>query len=277
MKPYQLRELAPKLDLISLEGKEELHFQEISFDTRRIVNGSQTLFIAMSGPHHDGHDYLKEAWNKGVRQFIVEKKVATTNLPDSLVAQVADSKKALQKLAAIHRTNFRYPVIGITGSNGKTVVKEWLNQLLAEDLRIVRSPLSYNSQVGVPISLWNMSAEHQLGIFEAGISLPGEMEALASMIKPDIGLFLNVGKAHMENFGSASAIASEKVRLFKDCPVVLYNADHPEVVDALNAISHKGKRLSWSMKGNVNADLRLLDPHLRLLDLHFARAGFHQL
>jgi alanine racemase len=162
-------------------------------------------FLCHKGLHHDGHQYLDDLYRKGVREFVVEKSACTTgvmrelsHMPEAKVWQVENSILTMQEVAAQHRAQFAIPVIGVTGSNGKTVVKEWLSQLLANRFQIVKSPKSYNSQIGVPLSVWQMNKAHTLAIFEAGISRPEEMEALQKVIQPTIGIFTNIGTAHNE-------------------------------------------------------------------------------
>ena len=161
---------------------------------------------------------------------------------------VANPLKALQKLAEIHREEFKIPIIGITGSNGKTIVKEWLHQLLSPDRRIVRSPRSYNSQIGVPLSVWQLNEEAELGIFEAGISEMGEMNALKRMIKPTIGILTNIGGAHQENFFSLQEKCMEKLTLFKDCDVVIYNGDNELISNCVAKSMLTAREIAWSRK-----------------------------
>jgi alanine racemase len=223
---------------------------DIILDTRKPFVGKSAVFFAISGATHDGHDHVQSAWEKGVRTFVVEKEIS---LPESTIVQVEDSLKALQALGGHRRSQFDYPVIGITGSNGKTVVKEWLNQLLSADYQIVRSPRSYNSQVGVPLSLWNMEAHHSLGIFEAGISQPGEMAAHAKMVNPSIGVLTNVRTAHAENFESRKQHIEEKLLLMAQSSYVIL-PDDPEILEAARK-SCSGKILVWG-KGD-SADLKI--------------------
>src|SRR5215218_8888607 len=179
---------------------------------------SSSLFFAIKTAHNDGHRFLKQAYRKGVRAFVVSEKLV---LEDAVVIEVEDTLAALQTLAAYHRSRFSLPVIGITGSNGKTIVKEWLNQLLENEYTIVRSPKSFNSQIGVPLSVWEMGAQHTLGLFEAGISHPGEMESLERIIQPTIGVLTNLGEAHSEGFRSDEEKLQEKLKLFSRCDVVV--------------------------------------------------------
>ena len=189
--------------------------EALLIDSRQVAAPAVSLFFALPGKRHDGHRFLDDLYERGVRQFIVNQDVDLKKLPEANVLKVDNTLDALQALAAFHRARFNIPVIGITGSNGKTVVKEWLWQVLSSDFNIVRSPKSYNSQVGVPLSVWQMNEHHTLAIFEAGISQPGEMERLANIIRPTIGVFTNLGPAHQEGFVSQEQKLSEKMRLFE--------------------------------------------------------------
>ena len=194
--------------------------ENVSIDSRSLQNSSGTLFFALKGLNHDGHDYIEALIFKGVQNFVVE------FIPNNLVGKanfivVEDTKKALQETAKYYRNLFKFPVIGITGSNGKTIVKEWLNFLLSPDFSVVRSPKSYNSQVGVPLSIFGINEHHNFGIFEAGISQKGEMEILEEIIQPSIGVFTYLGSAHDEDFNSPTEKLLEKVKLFKNCKVVV--------------------------------------------------------
>jgi len=183
----------------------------------------KAYFFALSG-RRNGHEFVAEAYAAGVRNFIV-KDGPELKLPDANFLIVVDVLTALQILAAYHRSKFNFPVIGITGSNGKTIVKEWLYQLLAADKNIVRNPKSYNSQIGVPLSVWQINDRNDLGIFEAGISLPGEMDKLEQIIKPDIGVLTHLGSAHDEGFENPAQKIREKLKLFKNCKLLIYNYD----------------------------------------------------
>ena len=164
--------------------------------------------------------------------------------------QLANPLKGLQKLAEKHREQFLIPVVGITGSNGKTVVKEWLYQLLSPDRVVTRSPRSYNSQIGVPLSVWLMNEETQLAIFEAGISEMGEMEALQSIIRPTIGILTNIGGAHQENFFSVQEKCMEKLTLFKDCDVIIYDGDNELISSCVSKSLFTSREIAWSKKDN---------------------------
>ena len=169
---------------------------ELLTDSRKLIHPEHTLFFALPGMKQDGHQFIADLYSKGVRCFVVAKAMPIAEMPLAVFIQVKDVLAALQKLAAYHRKKFNIPVIAITGSNGKTVVKEWLYQLLHEDYNIVRSPKSFNSQIGVPLSLWQMNKQHTLGIFEAGISESDEMIRIEKMIQPTIGSFTHIGEAH---------------------------------------------------------------------------------
>jgi alanine racemase len=191
-------------------------------DSRKIVFPSSSLFFALHGPRRDGHQFIKEVYERGVRNFIVQKGFDSSLFSGANFLEVEDVLKALQTLAAHHRSHFDIPVIGITGSNGKTIVKEWLYQLLQEDDNIVRSPRSYNSQVGVPLSVWQIDGQHTLGIFEAGISTTGEMLPLEQIIRPTLGVLTNIGEAHSEGFKDQTEKINEKLKLFTHCNQLVY-------------------------------------------------------
>ena len=219
--------------------------RELATDTRNLAIGQGVVFFASVGANHDGHSYLRDAYDRGVRAFVVEKEV---KLPaDASILLVDRAISVLQQLAAHHRSQFRYPVVGITGSNGKTIVKEWLAQMLDNRYSIVKSPKSYNSQLGVPLSVWQMSDHHNVGIFEAGISTVGEMENLAKIIKPTVGIFTNIGEAHNAGFSSREEKIREKTRLFSDCQKVICCATHEGVVAVLEEVLDKEVLVKWSV------------------------------
>ena len=192
--------------------------RQIAFDTRNINQGENTIFVALKTSHRDGHDFIEEAIEKGVKHFLVEKPLPYKNINYAICQNTLES---LQFWAAYHRSRFDYPVIAITGSNGKTTVKEWITTLLELEFRIVKSPMSYNSQLGVALSVLQMRPDADLAIIEAGISLPGEMEVLAELIKPDIGILTHMGAAHAEGFSSESEKLNEKLHLFTNTQTIL--------------------------------------------------------
>jgi alanine racemase len=222
---HDVEEIAATTGGEFLQKKSETGIARLLLDSRKIVQPAEALFIAIAGPRHDGHLFLRDVYQKGVRNFLVEKQIDVSELPDANIIRVESARNALQQIAAAHRNRFTYTVIGITGSNGKTIVKEWLNTLLADEYNIVRSPKSYNSQIGVPLSVWNMESTHNLGIFEAGISMPGEMENLRKVILPDIGIFTSIGTAHSENFLSRRQLIGEKLNLFTKTDILILPED----------------------------------------------------
>jgi UDP-N-acetylmuramoyl-tripeptide--D-alanyl-D-alanine ligase len=236
-----------------------------AIDTRKINSPEQTLFVALRSPRRDGHSFIREAFEKGVRLFLVSQDVSTEEFPGAAFIKVSDTLLALQQVVTRYRKRFDIPVIGITGSNGKTVVKEWLGQLLSHRYNTVRSPRSYNSQIGVPLSVWQMEAQHQLAIFEAGISRPGEMEALERMVQPSIGVITNIGEAHSEGFLSIRQKLNEKLVLFRHAKHLVYCSDYPElnesIVPFVRQLKDSGdtaplQLFTWSQKHD--ADLRIV-------------------
>lgn len=218
-------------------------------DSRSLCFPEETLFFALKTKRNDGHKYIPDLYTRGVRNFVVSDLPENlADYPDANFLQVAQPLKALQRLAAKHREQFQVPVIGITGSNGKTVVKEWLYQLLGPDRVVTRSPRSYNSQIGVPLSVWMMNEQTELGIFEAGISEMGEMEALKPIIQPTIGILTNIGGAHQENFASTQDKCMEKLQLFKDCDVIIYNGDNEQISSCVSKSLFTAREIAWSMK-----------------------------
>ena len=218
-------------------------------DSRALAYPETTLFFALPTKTNDGHKYVVDLYQLGVRNFVVSTKLPEyEKLEEANFLTVKDTLKALQKLVATHRKRFSIPVIGITGSNGKTVVKELLYQLMHTDFNIIRSPRSYNSQIGVPLSVWEMNEQHTLGIFEAGISYPHEMDNLRPVIAPTIGVITNIGEAHQENFKSMKEKCIEKLSLFIDSEVIIYNADDPLIESALEATCLSYKAVGWSRK-----------------------------
>lgn len=189
------------------------------FDSRKVYAPHSSLFFAIVGERRDGHQFIPELYKKGVRNFIISNNIEAENFPEANFIKVDNTLEALQQLATSHRKRFSFQVIGITGSNGKTIVKEWLYQLLHQDYNIVRSPKSFNSQIGVPLSVWQMNKQHTLAIIEAGISKPGEMEKLEKIIQPTIGVLTNIGEAHSEGFSSTKQKEKEKRLLFRNAIV----------------------------------------------------------
>lgn len=252
-------------DVVSIIGAERYGFcpARISWlltDSRSLCFPSETLFFALVTKQGDGHSYIRELYNRGVRNFVV------SFMPDDMGSYqesnfllVKDTLSALQTLAAAHRKQFDIPVIGVTGSNGKTMIKEWLYQLLEPDYAVTRSPKSYNSQIGVPLSVWLLNQQSQIGIFEAGISRKDEMERLWKMVKPSIGVLSNIGLAHQENFQSLQDKCTEKLKLFRDCDVVIYNSDNDLIQSCVNKSIMTAHEIAWSRK---NQDKPLYIPSI---------------
>jgi alanine racemase len=222
-----------------LAGDNAATIEHLLIDSRKIIFPASSLFFAIVTGHRDGHGFISDAYKKGVRCFVVSKPADLQSYPDAAFIVVRDTKTALQQITAYHRKQFSLPVIGITGSNGKTVVKEWLYQLLHKEYNIVRSPRSFNSQLGVPLSVWQLNEQHQLGIFEAGVSMPGEMENLEAIIQPAIGILTNIGEAHSEGFRDRTQKLEEKIRLFQNCDVIIANGDEADIVESLKTLNKK--------------------------------------
>ena len=222
-------------------------------DSRKLILTSGSVFFAIQGERYDGHRFIPELYDAGIRQFVVGAEVDFARIPDANVLRVARPLEALQALAQAHRETFSGTVVGITGSNGKTVIKEWLYQLLARDYAITKNPGSYNSQVGVPLSVWRIQPNDKLCLFEAGISQTGEMARLERIIQPTLGIFTNIGPAHDAGFHSREAKAREKALLFTHCEATIYCADHDEVRDAIRNAGIRG--FSWAFR--QDADIRV--------------------
>jgi alanine racemase len=245
--------------IISAIGPEKYNvknpqYSEITWlclDSRHVFSPKETLYFALKGDQHDGHDFISEVYHKGVRNFVVETDYEIKEyFKDCNVILVKNSLTALQKLAAFHRNSFKNLLcIGITGSNGKTTVKEWLGMMLTQN-RVVRSPKSYNSQTGVPLSLWLIDESYDTGIFEAGISKNGEMDSLANMIQPEIGILTNIGEAHASGFQSMIQKLEEKMKLFKSCKAIIFPADDGLISERMEKIFPKKKKISWGRDGN---------------------------
>ena len=244
-------------------GNAEARIDWLLTDSRSLAFPETTLFFALRTPVGDGHKYIPDLYRRGVRNFVVGTVPENyeTDYPDANFLRVLSPLKALQRLAERHREEYVLPVIGITGSNGKTVVKEWIYQLLMLSMNVTRSPRSYNSQVGVPLSVWLLDERSRIGVFEAGISQPGEMQALRAIIQPTIGVMTNIGPAHQENFSTIQEKCHEKLLLFKDAKVLIYNADEPVVAESVHDIGFGGQLFGWSRKDeNATVFVRAIEP-----------------
>ena len=229
-------------------GNAEAQVSWLLTDSRSLCFPEETLFFALKTARNDGHRYIQDLYNRGVRQFVVEQvpEHFDTLYPEANFLRVPHTLAALQRLAERHRDEFDLPIVGITGSNGKTMVKEWLYQLLLPSQRIVRSPRSYNSQIGVPLSVWLLNEQTEVGIFEAGISQPGEMMALRDIIQPTIGVLTSLGAAHQENFRSMEEKCMEKLELMHDTEAMVYCSDNDIVSRCIRRMNYKGEKISWS-------------------------------
>ncbi|MFY0685864.1 MAG: bifunctional UDP-N-acetylmuramoyl-tripeptide:D-alanyl-D-alanine ligase/alanine racemase [Cyclobacteriaceae bacterium] len=233
------------VELVGNGGSEEsdAEIKWLATDSRLITDPSSTLFFAIRGAHRDGHDFIAELIQQGVRHYIVEKPILTHLKVNYL--QVSSVISALQQIAQAKRERSSIPIVGITGSNGKTSIKEWLSLVLSEQHAVAKSPKSYNSQIGVPLSVWQLGQGHDFGVFEAGISLPGEMDNLNKVIQPTMGIFSNIGFAHDEGFESRIQKIREKALLFQGSEKVICCKDHLEVYEVLKA-SYPDNLISWS-------------------------------
>ncbi|MBK5284658.1 MAG: bifunctional UDP-N-acetylmuramoyl-tripeptide:D-alanyl-D-alanine ligase/alanine racemase, partial [Bacteroidia bacterium] len=243
---------------LHLKDAEHTEIHHLLTDSRKIISPDTSLFFAIRGVRHDGHRYIDELIKSGVKNFVVSELLERYSASGCNFILVDDALASMQQLAAHHRKQFNIPVIGITGSNGKTIIKEWLYILFRNEYNIVRSPKSYNSQVGVPLSVWQMEESHTLGIFEAGISKPAEMEKLSAVIQPTLGIFTNIGQAHDEYFKNRSQKINEKLRLFSSAEKIIYCKDYLEIeseIHQTNFLSHALQFFTWSRK--TKADLQI--------------------
>lgn len=239
-------------DITSLLGCEDAPFEDLNIsilltDSRSLKSPEKTLFFAIKSKSNDGHRFIEELYKKGVRNFVTEQNLSIfSSFKGVNIIKVPNTIKALQKITSAHRKKFNIPVIGITGSNGKTIVKEWLNQLLQPDFFITRSPRSYNSQIGVPLSVWELEQRTTLAIFEAGISQPGEMSSLSEIISPTIGVFTCIGDAHQEGFTSIKEKLEEKLKLFTNSKTIIYNASQKEIRESIESRYSDKELIGWS-------------------------------
>ncbi|WMN12328.1 bifunctional UDP-N-acetylmuramoyl-tripeptide:D-alanyl-D-alanine ligase/alanine racemase [Marivirga salinae] len=234
--------------------RKDYTIENIFIDSRNTVFDIKNLFIAIKGERHDGHFFIDELYSKGIRNFIIDQEIEINNYPEANFFKANDSINALQALAGYKRNNFKGNLIGITGSNGKTIVKEWLGKLIEAVYSVYRSPRSYNSQVGVPLSLWHLNHYQDYAIIEAGISKMREMEKLQAIIKPKIGIFTNLGTAHDEGFPSLEEKANQKALLFKDSSTIIFCKDFPEISNALHNLPKLEEKefIGWSFEDNTS-------------------------
>ncbi len=261
-KGYPIKEIAKAMGgKLTAGAGEEVNISYLLLDSRKLQQAVESLFFALPGSRQDGHQYIDDLVARGVSNFVVTDSAWIDKYPKANFIVVKDTIAALQKLAGFHRKKFTCPVISITGSNGKTIIKEWLYQLLNEDYNIVRSPKSYNSQIGVPLSLWQMSEEHDLAIIEAGISESGEMEKLEKIIRPTIGILANIGEAHNDGFLNLKHKTKEKLKLFTQTDILIYCKDHAEVNQAvaeINALKGADAIRTFTWSQHSDADVRII-------------------
>jgi len=254
---YTIAKIAEILNADTKLVDEQVIIQYLVVDSRSVLVPENSVFFALSS-HRDGHEFIRDAYAKEIRNFVITEAKYINEYPDCNFLLVDDALASLQKLAIEHRNQFDLKTIGITGSNGKTIVKEWLYQLLAADFNIVKSPKSYNSQIGVPLSVWQIEADHTLGIFEAGISAVNEMQYLAEIIRPEIGILTNIGEAHAEGFSSKKEKLTEKLKLFAASELFIYS---PEYVSEISVKELPGKKqFSWSSKQTADLQVIAVEP-----------------
>lgn len=270
---YSIFEIARIVSGDLIQNGNPIPIHRLSTDSRNNDTQADTLFVAISGKQHNGHDYLPELYQSGIRSFLIEKEQKMPE--DCSMILVKNSFEALQLLATHHRQQYQIPVIGVTGSNGKTIIKEWLYQLLREDYFIVRNPKSYNSQLGVPLSVLLMDEQHELGIFEAGISQKEEMEKLENILQPEIGILSNIGAAHSENFSSREEQLREKLKLFSRSKKIIFCADDFQIKSGVEKFLPAVEKLSWSRKKDayLHVENIIIEQNSTLIHCNFQNQG----
>lgn len=248
--PYSTEQIAALIGA-QCTGTAEGTVKWLLTDSRSLSFPEETLFFALVTKRGDGHRYIPDLYRRGVRRFVVSALPSQEQLqqmPEACFLQVKDTLAALQLLGEKHRAEYSIPVVGITGSNGKTVVKEWLAQLLSPDRHVTRSPRSYNSQIGVPLSVWQIDEHTDVALIEAGISRLNEMKRLKPIINPTIGVLTNIGGAHQEHFNSLQEKCMEKLTLFRDCDIIIYNGDDEEVCESVDRTLQSAREIAWSCR-----------------------------
>jgi alanine racemase len=230
---------------------------ELIFDSRKLLFSEQMLFFVLITTKNNGHLYISELIKQNVKNFIISENIDCFKKFDANFYQVQDPVLAMQQIVTEHRTKISYPVVGITGSNGKTIVKEWLSTILSKDFSVIKNPNSYNSQIGVPISVWQMNENHNFGIFEAGISQKNEMEKVEAVIKPNTGILTNIGSAHSCFFENDKEKLIEKLKLFKKASSIIYNNDNQLIRETLKKSDYAHlKKISWGK--NVDSHYKII-------------------
>jgi alanine racemase len=244
----------------------------ILIDSRKLIFPAQSIFFAIKGRLTDGHHFIAALYQQGVRHFVLSESIEVAKYSDAKFIVTPNVVQVLQDYATYHRAQFDLPVIAITGSNGKTILKEWLSQLLEQDYTLVKSPKSYNSQIGVPLSVLAINTQHNLAIFEAGISQVGEMQRLQSILKPTIGIFTNIGKAHASGFDNLEQKIEEKLSLFKEAAVLIYSINHPLIHQKITELFANSNTRLWSWGASVSAKIPIytqIRAHKTLVQIHW--------
>jgi alanine racemase len=254
---FTISHIAKVLNVSQFSEHHEAKITELVIDSRTVIDPEGSMFFAITADR-DGHLFIKDAYAHGIRNFVISNSDYLNRFPEANYLLVADVIASLQALAGYRRSQFELKTIAITGSNGKTIVKEWLYQLLAADYNVVKSPKSFNSQIGVPLSVWQIDAEHTLGIFEAGISRPNEMEKLEKIIQPNIGILTNIGAAHAEGFSSTKEKLEEKLKLFTHTDLFIFSPDYTMEIED-NQLPGK-VRFSWSTKQEADLQILFVEP-----------------
>jgi len=262
---YRVSKLCKLMDGQMLSMSTDHFITHVCYDSRLPIYGEHSLFIALKNAKANGHQYVMNAYERGCRTFLVDEEVQLPN--DANVIKVAHSLHALQHLASAHRANYKGVVVGITGSWGKTTVKEWLYELIADEINVVKSPKSFNSQLGVALSILNIEPQHEVAIIEAGISEPGEMERLESMIRPDVGVFTTLADAHQANFNSPEQKLREKLQLFRNANKVLLSDEQVDAIDILKTKYPQALLKCWGKKSQ--SDLQIITEQARNTHLRF--------
>jgi len=271
---FRIKDIAEILDQGINPTSEEGLIKHLLYDSRQIINANNSIFFAIKTKSNNGHKYIPDLILQGVKYFVVSENAFVKDYPNQQFFVVKDVKLALQKIATAHRCKFNIPVIGITGSNGKTIVKEWISQILSSKFTLVKNPKSFNSQIGVPISIFKINESHELGIFEAGISITGEMKNLEQIIKPSIGIFTNIGSAHASGFENIEEKIKEKASLFQNCETIIYCKDQEAIVKGLEALS--AKKICWSKdkKADLEVTFSKIEDTKRILNLKYNETTF---
>lgn len=244
----------------------------VLIDSRKLIFPTQSIFFAIKGRLTDGHHFIDSLYQQGVRHFVLSESVAVEKYPDAAFIVTPNVVQVLQEYASYHRAQFKLPIVAITGSNGKTILKEWLSQLLEQDYTLVKSPKSYNSQIGVPLSVLAINTQHNLAIFEAGISQIDEMQLLQNILKPSIGIFTNIGKAHASGFSSLEEKIQEKLRLFKEAKVLIYSINHLEIHQKVKKTFTNTNTRLWSWGASIEAKIPIytqIRSHKTLVQIHW--------